>query len=325
MGMYKLVLGVFMMHLLLGQQVSLGQQAPQAYFDLAREADSLYQAKAYREAARVYTAAFRLNNWKGYVPDLYNAARAWAQVSNPDSAFRKLDRVFTYGGIDELKQYRSFPSEPAFRTMRQDSRWQALVSKAEAKLSNPLVQQLDTIYREDQKYRLLVDSVAKKHGFESEQMQSLWHKMAAVDSVNLIKVKEILNEHGWLGAQEVGHQGNMTLFLVIQHADPATQAEYLPMMREAVQKGDASAGSLALLEDRVALGQGKKQLYGSQIGRDPESGEYYVLPLEDPENVDKRRAAVGLPPLAEYVKRWGIAWDAEAHKKQQAGSSGDIH
>ncbi|MFD3003634.1 DUF6624 domain-containing protein [Pontibacter toksunensis] len=323
--MYKLMLVVFIMHLLPGRQVSLGQQAPQAYFDLAKKADSLYQAKAYQEAVRAYTAAFRVNNWKGYVPDLYNAARAWAQVSNLDSAFRKLDRVVTYSDIGDLKKYRAFTTEPAFGPLKKDKRWQQLLTKADTRLNNPLVQQLDTIFREDQKYRLMVDSVAKAYGFESKEMQSLWHKMAAVDSMNLIKVKEILDKHGWLGAQEVGQQGNTTLFLVIQHADPATQAEYLPMMREAVKKGDASAGSLALLEDRVALGQGKKQIYGSQIGRDPESGEHYVLPLEDPENVDKRRAAVGLQPLAEYVKRWGISWDAEAHKKQQAGSRGDTH
>ncbi|WP_162056464.1 DUF6624 domain-containing protein [Pontibacter pamirensis] len=316
MGVYKLVFCVIIMHLLLGQQVSLGQQAPQEYFDLAEKADSLYRAKAYQEAARTYTAAFKLNNWKGYVPDLYNSARAWAQVSNLDSAFRKLDRVITYSGIDDFKNYRSFPTEPAFSPLKKDKRWQALLTKADTRFNNPLVQQLDTIFREDQKYRLMVDSVAKAHGFESKEMQSLWQRMAAVDSINLRKVKAILDKHGWLGAQEVGQQGNTTLFLVIQHADSATQAEYLPLMREAVQKGNANAGSLALLEDRVALSQGKKQIYGSQIGRDTESGEYCVLPLEDPDNVDKRRAAVGLQPLAEYIKRWGITWDAEQHKKE---------
>jgi len=86
-------------------------------------------------------------------------------------------------------------------------------------------------------------------------------------------------------------------------------------MREAVKHGKAQASNLALLEDRVALGQGKKQIYGSQIGRDPETQLYYVSPLEDPDNVDKRREAVGLQPLAEYVSRWQIKWDVEQYKK----------
>ncbi len=42
---------------------------------------------------------------------------------------------------------------------------------------------------------------------------------------------------------------------------------------------------------------------------------YYVSPFEDPDNVDKRRAAVGLQPLAEYVYQWQIKWDIEQYKK----------
>jgi hypothetical protein len=46
-----------------------------------------------------------------------------------------------------------------------------------------------------------------------------------------------------------------------------------------------------------------------------ETSPYYVLPLEDPDNVDKRRAEVGLQPLAEYVAYWQIKWDVEQYKK----------
>ena len=86
-------------------------------------------------------------------------------------------------------------------------------------------------------------------------------------------------------------------------------------MREAVKNGKAQGSSLALLEDRVAIGQGKRQIYGSQIGRDIQTLEYYVLPLEDPDNVDKRRAEVGLGPLADYVRNWNMTWDPEQYKK----------
>jgi hypothetical protein len=244
---------VLIFQLLLGLQVSFGQHAPQKYFDLAKKADSLYHAKAYPEAARMYTAAFKENNWKGYLPELYNSARAWSHSGNLDSAFRKLDRMITYGNIDDLKKYQSFPSELAFRPLKMDNRWQALLDKAKIRLSNPLIQQLDTIYRQDQKYRIMMDSVGKKHGFESKEAQHLWREMAAVDSINLIKVKTILNRYGWLGAQEVGQQANNTLFLVIQHADFASQVEYLPLMREALKQGKAEANQLALLEDRVAV------------------------------------------------------------------------
>jgi hypothetical protein len=192
---------------------------------------------------------------------------------------------------------------------------QKRVDEIEANYDKPLQAELLTIYEEDQKYRRMIDSINTNYGWESEQMKALWAIISEVDSINLVKVKAILDEKGWVGADKVGGQANQALFLVIQHANQATQEQYLPMMREAVKDSRASARSLALLEDRVALAQGKRQIYGSQIGRNNETGEYYVLPLEDPDHVDERRAFVGLGPLSEYVRRWNIQWDVEAYKK----------
>jgi hypothetical protein len=81
------------------------------------------------------------------------------------------------------------------------------------------------------------------------------------DSINLVEVKTILKTYGWLGRDIVGLFANAALFLVIQHADPLTQKTYLPMMRKAVTKGNARGADPALLEDRVALNEGRKQRY----------------------------------------------------------------
>jgi hypothetical protein len=140
--------------------------------------------------------------------------------------------------------------------------------------------------------------------------------IAQYDSLNLISIVSILDKHGWLGPEIIGEQGNSTLFLVIQHANITTQQKYLPMMREAVKKGNARPSSLALLEDRVLLRTGKNQIYGSQIGIDSNTNLNYVLPLDDPDNVDKRRAEVGLQPLADYISLWNLTWDVEAYKKE---------
>ena len=42
----------------------------------------------------------------------------------------------------------------------------------------------------------------------------------------------------------------------------------------------------------------------------------YVRPLIDPDNVDKRRAEVGLGPIQEYISKWGTTWDVEEYKKK---------
>jgi hypothetical protein len=135
------------------------------------------------------------------------------------------------------------------------------------------------------------------------------------DSINVIKVKKILDEHGWLGPDVIGVNGNEALFLVIQHAPHETQLKYLPMMREAVKNKAADGYSLAMLEDRVALGEGKKQIYGSQVMKIG-TGDFYLRPLIDPDNVDKRRAEVGLSPIAEYLTNWNIKWNVATYKKQ---------
>ena len=88
------------------------------------------------------------------------------------------------------------------------------------------------------------------------------------------------------------------------------------MLREAVTAHKARPADLALLEDRVAMREGRRQIYGSQLRGTAKSGQYELFPIEDPMHVDERRASVGLPPLAEYLQHWNLTWDPADHLKQ---------
>ena len=186
----------------------------------------------------------------------------------------------------------------------------------EATLNKHLVAFLDTIHQEDQKYREEEQVLEKKYGWESKDVQDIEKIIKEKDSINLIQVEKIIAEYGWLGADIVGEMGNKTLFLVIQHSNTQTQVKYLPMLREAVKNGKAKASYLALMEDRVLLAQGEKQIYGSQLQMDSETNQWVLEPMIDPDNVDKRRAEVGLKPLSEYLKYWDLTWDVEKFKKR---------
>lgn len=188
-----------------------------------------------------------------------------------------------------------------------------LVLNIQAQTKPELANKLDSIYQEDQKYRKQIGEVVKKHGQNSEEFQELAMTMIKTDASNLIAIKQVLDDYGWLGPDAVGDKGNKTLFLVIQHADLETQKQYMPMMKQAVEKGNAKSQNLALLKDRVLLADGKKQIYGSQIGSNQATGEYYVLPLEDPENVNNRRKEMGLGPIEDYVSNWNIKWSVESY------------
>ena len=177
-------------------------------------------------------------------------------------------------------------------------------------------QLLDSLHVEDQKYRAELDGIIEEFGWNSKEMSDQWEIISAADARNLVIVEGILAQHGWLGSDEIGSTANSTLFLVIQHSDQETQEKYLPMMQQAVKDGKARARSLALLEDRVGLGKGELQIYGSQIGTDQETGEMYVLPLFEPETVNERRLQVGLGPIEDYIGHWDLEWDVEAYKKK---------
>lgn len=291
------------------------------YGDLIQQADAAYEAKDYAASARLFSQAFKTQNWNGTINDYYNAACSWSLAANADSAFSQLFRIARRAEIRDYLDH--MMQDPDLASLHSDTRWKELRDLAtstkemvEATWDKPLVAQLDSIFVADQSHRMKVEEIIQKFGRESKEFQDLLNAMREADSVNVIKITKLIDQHGWLGADVVGTRGNETLFLVIQHADLAVQDKYLSVMREAVSAGKASASHLALLEDRVNLAHGKRQIYGSQIRNDPKSGEYYVLPLEDPDHVDERRAAVGLGPLADYVGRWKIVWDLEQYKTE---------
>ena len=187
---------------------------------------------------------------------------------------------------------------------------------SETGLNKDLVSILDTIFKEDKQFRLQSQELKKKYGWESNEVQTLWKTIQITDSIHLIKVKKILDEKGWLGPDTVGYYGNVTLFLVIQHADRQTRVKYIPMLRDAVKKGNARPQDLALMEDRVLIEKGEKQIYGSQLTMNSETNTMELAPMIDPDNADKRRSEVSLEPLAEYLKYDDLTWDVEKFKKR---------
>jgi len=139
------------------------------------------------------------------------------------------------------------------------------------------------------------------HGVKSPD-KTILARMQAIDAANTERMKAIVKRYGWPGPELVGSDGSEAAFLLVQHADLAFQKEMLPLVEKAYRSGGLSGQDYALLLDRVRVGEGRPQVYGTQAKRFEEwNGQEPALqPIEDEANVDKRRAEVGLPPLAEY-------------------------
>ena len=127
--------------------------------------------------------------------------------------------------------------------------------------------------------------------------------MIEIDKRNTAWLKEVIDRKGWPGKSLVGADGAQAAWLLVQHADQdrAFQKHCLPLLAEAVKKGEATGAHLAYLTDRVRVGAGEKQVYGTQFHT--VDGKLEPQPIEDEANVDKRRKEVGLPTLAEYRKQ----------------------
>lgn len=122
------------------------------------------------------------------------------------------------------------------------------------------------------------------------------------DRERTARLAEIIDEYGWPTRSLVGAEGATAAWVIAQHSDLDVefQERALELMRNAVADGEADPTELAYLEDRVAANHGEPQIYGTQIGC--VDGEAVPGPIADEEDVEERRAEMGLQPLSEYLE-----------------------
>ena len=123
------------------------------------------------------------------------------------------------------------------------------------------------------------------------------------DPARTERLREVLAERGWPGFDLVGEDGEDAAWTIAQHADldPDLQRCALALLEIAVDAGQGSPGNLAYLSDRVAVGAGEKQRYGTQVGCGDDGTPRPATPLEEPGRVDELREEAGLPPYEEYL------------------------
>jgi hypothetical protein len=190
-----------------------------------------------------------------------------------------------------------------------------------------LRKELVRMVKEDQDTRVEFNKYRREHGLmdldnkrANEKLNSdsalkegflaIASRMQQGDEKRTRRLKEIVATYGWPGRRLVGTEAAAAAWLLVSHAvrDPATGAPDLVFQRLSLDlmrklpPCEVENTHLAYLTDRVLLYEGKKQLYGTMLTRN-EEGVKVPQPIEDEANVDKRRAELGLQPLAEYLRR----------------------
>lgn len=160
-----------------------------------------------------------------------------------------------------------------------------------------------------------LDSIAYVDQWPMQQMfrqlpDSAGRNLEDVENINFARhqpvLEVIIKQYGYPGFRQVGEKSANNFWLLVQHADahPDFQRQILKHMALEVKAKNASPVNYAYLTDRVAENSGQPQEYGTQvIYEGPGLGKAVPKSLRDPQNVNKRRAAIGMEPLESYLGR----------------------
>jgi hypothetical protein len=185
--------------------------------------------------------------------------------------------------------------------------------------------QLDTILKTDQGIREFLDTEVAQARKDTLALllnypraildKSPWLIMEKIDSVNIHKVEQIIAKYGYPGKTMVGEPENTAVFYVIEHSNKIQK--YYPLIEKAGKSGELPFKYTAMMLDRKLSGEGKEQVYGTQVFmqtiKNPKTGKEehfeYVVPIKNPKAVNKRRRQAGFDStVEENALRFGIVY-----------------
>lgn len=133
--------------------------------------------------------------------------------------------------------------------------------------------------------------------------EAIWQRIDEIDAENTAYVKSVSPPDGWFRSRRDGAEVARNAWLIVQHSpDRVFQSKVVTWMQPLVASGDARGTDYALLYDRTEMSAGRPQLYGSQITCN--GGRLQPAAIADPAGLDRRRADMGLAPMADYLKQF---------------------
>ena len=155
--------------------------------------------------------------------------------------------------------------------------------------------------RQELLQRVEKDQAIRKQMVSGTPDSAVIQTLRRVDKENREWLAPLVDQHGWLGASQVGQDGAHAAWLLVQHADqdPGFQRTCLDLMSR-FSADEVNLKNVAYLTDRVLLAEGQAQRFGTQFSM--QDGQLTMQPCEDPENLNQRRQAMGMSSIADYRK-----------------------
>jgi len=163
---------------------------------------------------------------------------------------------------------------------------------------NALAAQYTRMHQEDQalrgRYIKILQAEHRKESVDPKEKERLETGIVETDEANQRALERLLERCGWPGTLD-GNRAAFSAFLIVQHAPLDYQLKHFAMLEAANGRGEIPSDKFAWLVDRILVKQGKPQRYGTEF----EYGSNKVAPIADPQNLNARRKAMGLAPMAQ--------------------------
>lgn len=130
---------------------------------------------------------------------------------------------------------------------------------------------------------------------------AMWAPVSAMDARLTAKLLRMVPPKGWFLKSVYGEQASGAAFLIIQHSEIEHWRRFVPILEPLVALGEVEGQEYGLMYDRLAINENRLQRYGTQTACIGGRWAIDSASLEDPENADARREAMGFrQTLAEY-------------------------
>lgn len=289
-GMIKILKLIFC--ILIFSYYSLYSQSNEwlRYLEYRAKADTSFINKDFKNCWGYILKAYKEKKQFVYFSDLTNLCQCLSLDKQKDSAFKYLDSLSQFNGIDCKKLL----LDSSFNNLKQDKRWSILTYKLKCFKDTSLNKELIQMQKTDQEQRGKLNNLRKDYNgrLPKNVYDSIWIIIKKVDSLHTNRLMEIINKYGWPGFSLIGPAGSYATWLIIQHSNKQFMEYCLPLLKDAILKKDAFSANYAYLLDRVLIAKKQNQIYGTQYTTD---NTYW--PIEDIDNLNNRREQMKLTPL----------------------------
>lgn len=123
------------------------------------------------------------------------------------------------------------------------------------------------------------------------------------------RLAKIVKEKGIPTTKNVGRQmSNRFLFFLNEITSLKEKETYFPMVKKAFENKEIGHKAYVKMIDKIEVGKGRPQIYGTLIKGDPNTRKFVYSPIVDEKRLNKRRETVGFPTIEFHAQNFGFEY-----------------